>query len=190
MTTPSRFESLNAETADAAVRPILAASAKNFGFLPQPIAKAAHSPALLRHLLAGFNAFDASTLTELEREVVAMTVAFEVGCHYCMALHSALLSRRPEQAQLLAALREGTVLADPRLEALKRYARALVRERGRLSAAEWQAARDAGFNQRQLLDAVLGVGVYLLSTLTNLATEANLDSALEPFHWQAPVVQR
>ncbi|MEO7456553.1 MAG: hypothetical protein ABIY52_09855 [Gemmatimonadaceae bacterium] len=42
----------------------------------------------LKHMLAGFGAFDQSSLTPVEREVVAMTVAFEMAYHYCMAMRS------------------------------------------------------------------------------------------------------
>src|SRR5262245_60722887 len=137
--TTARFPRLNSETASPAVRPALEASAKGFGFLPDPIAKAAHSPQLLRHLLAGFAAFDAGSLSELEREVVAMSVAFEVGCHYCMALHSAVLTRKPEHAELLRALRDGTPLAAAKLETLRGFVRLLVRERGHVSDVAFQA---------------------------------------------------
>jgi AhpD family alkylhydroperoxidase len=184
MFTTERFTSLSSETALPAVRATLEASAKSFGFLPAPVAKAAHSPALLRHLLAGFAAFDASTLSEVEREVVAMSVAYEVGCHYCMALHSALLARQPEHAELLRSLREGTPLPAARLESLRGFVRRLVREHGQVSDAAFQAMLEAGFERRQVLDAVLGAGVYVLSTWTNIVTQAELDPPFEAFRWQ------
>jgi AhpD family alkylhydroperoxidase len=184
MLTAERFPSLTSETASPALRATLEASAKGFGFLPSPVAKAAHSPSLLRHLLAGFAAFDAGALSELEREVVAMTVAYEVGCHYCMALHSALLSRHPEHAETLRALREGTPLPAARLEALRGFVRLLVREHGHVSDAAFAAMLEAGFERRQVLDTVLGAGVYVLSTWTNIVTQAELDQPFESFRWQ------
>ena len=68
------------DTAPPAARPMLLGSQKQFGFVPSPVAKAAASPVALKHLFAGFAAFDQSSLTAIEREVVAMTVAFENGC--------------------------------------------------------------------------------------------------------------
>jgi AhpD family alkylhydroperoxidase len=178
-----RFAPVTLETARPAARPLLVASEKSFGFLPSPVAKAARAPALLKHLLAGFGAFDHSSLSSVEREVVAFTVAFEIECHYCMALHSALLAA-PEHARLVDALRAGAPLEDPRLEALRRFVRALVGARGRVSAEEWKAMDDGGFTEEQALDAVLGMGVYMLSTLTNVVTSAELDPPFEPFRWQ------
>jgi uncharacterized peroxidase-related enzyme len=187
MTEPNRFAPLTVETAREAARPLLAASAKSFGFLPSPVAKAAHSPALLKHLLAGFGAFEHSSLTALEREVVAFTVAFEIECSYCMAMHSAILSRSPEgSADLVERLRAGSALADSRLEALRSFVREVVRARGRVTVEQWRELEAAGFTEEKVLDVVLGVGVYLLSTLTNVVVRAELDAPFQAFRWSKP----
>ena len=81
------------------------------------VGRAAHSPALLGHLLAGFGAFERSSLSVLEREVIALTVAFENDCHYCMAMRSAILAANAEAAPMVSALRAGTTVPDLRLEA-------------------------------------------------------------------------
>jgi len=178
-----RFAAMNIENAPDASRRFLEGSARQFGFVPSPVAKAARSPALLAHLLAGFAAFDRSSLGEVEREVVAMTVARANGCHYCMALHSATMASDPKNAALVAALRAGAPLDDPRLDAIRRLANALVEGRGAVSDDEWRAFEAAGLSEQQGLDVVLGVGVYVLSTFANIATRAPLDAPFLPFAW-------
>lgn len=181
------FAPLTATTAPEAIRGVLAASERRFGFLPSPVAKAARAPAVLQHLLAGFAAFDQTSLTSLEREVIAMTVAFEHGCHYCMAMHSALQAGEPATQPIVAALRAGTALPDARLQALHLVARQLVRERGHVGEATWRAFADAGFTEAQALEVVLGVGVYALSTFINIVSDAELDAPFAPFAWERPV---
>jgi alkylhydroperoxidase family enzyme len=188
MTNQVRFAALTVESASDATRPLLKASASNFGFLPSPVAKAAHSPALLKHLLAGFGAFERTSLTALEREVVAFTVAFEVECSYCMAMHSAMLSGPETPSGFVESLRAGSALEDPRLEALRQFVRETVRTRGRVSEADWDGLDAAGFTQEESLDALLGVGVYLLSTFTNVMTRADLDAPFEAFRWHKPAI--
>ncbi len=184
--TQSRFAPQTVESAPAAARPLLRASAAQFGFLPSPVARAAQSPALLKHLLAGFGAFEHSSLSALEREVVAFTVAFEIECHYCMSMHSALMARAAHVPEgFVASLRAGTALADARSEALRQFVREIVVERGRASEERWRALDAAGFTEEQALDVLLGVGVYLLSTLTNVVTGAELDAPFEPFRWES-----
>ncbi len=188
MITTEAFPPLAADNAPPASRPILAASVRQFGFVPSPVARVAHAPVTLKHLLAGFAAFDHTSLTPVEREVVAMTVAWEVDCHYCMAMHSAILGAGPQaDAALVASLRDGSVLADVRLEALRRYVRAVVRERGLVPGDDVTALRAAGFGDTQALEIFLGVGVYLLSTLLNKVTRAEVDAAFAAFAWQRPV---
>ena len=180
------FPALTVNSAPPAARPILAASARQFGFLPSPVARAAHAPVALKHLLAGFAAFDQTSLAPVEREVVAMTVAWEIECHYCMAMHSAILSGEADAGPLVAALRDGHALDDERLEALRRYVRAVVRHRGSVPDRDATALRSAGFGDAQALEIVLGIGVYLLSTLLNKVTGAELDAPFAAFAWERP----
>ncbi|HTU60966.1 MAG TPA: hypothetical protein VMF89_21080, partial [Polyangiales bacterium] len=108
----------------------------------------------------------------------------ETGCHYCMAMHSALLSR--EHPDLVAALRAGTRLPDERLHALADFVRAAIAHHAHIPDATWEAFTRAGFTTRQALDALLGTNVYLLSTYTNILTDAPLDPAFEAFRWVKP----
>jgi AhpD family alkylhydroperoxidase len=182
MSTSSWFAPLTAETAPAASRGMIAASAKQFGFVASPIAKAAASPTLLKHLLGGFPAFENSSLTHVEREVLAMTVAYEVGCHYCMAMHSAM-GVGSDVAPLVGALREGRSLPDSKLEALRVFTLETVRTHAHVSSETWERFASAGFTEQNALDVVLGVGVYLLSTYTNIATRSELDAPFAAFAW-------
>jgi AhpD family alkylhydroperoxidase len=162
---------------------MIATSARQFGFVASPIAKAAASPPLLKHLLGGFPAFDQTSLSHVEREVLAMTVAYEVGCHYCMAMHSAMGAGAPEVAPLVGALREGRALPDPKLEALRAAVLEIVRTHAHVSSETWERFAAAGYTEQNALDVILGVGVYILSTYTNIATRSELDTPFAAFAW-------
>lgn len=179
----TRFPSLTPETAPEASRPFLAGSRKQFGFVPSPVARAARSPSLLKYLMGGFAAFDASSLDHAEREIVAFTVAYENECHYCMALHSATLEREPRLMAMRDALREGKPLADAKLEALRRFTHATLTRHGRVDDETWAAFTAAGYGETHALDVVLGIGLYVLSTTTNILTDAPLDPPFVPFRW-------
>jgi AhpD family alkylhydroperoxidase len=187
MSTPFAFAPLTATTAPSAAAPFITGSEKQFGFVPSPVARVAHSPIALRQLLGVLGAFDQTSLAPIEREVVAMTVAWENECHYCMALHTALMAGAPEHAETVAALRAGTPLSDARLEALRVFVVEAIRERGRPSRGTWEALERAGFTETQVLEVVLGVGAYFMSTLFNIVTHAELDPPFLPFEWSRPV---
>lgn len=180
------FTPLTAADAPLAVQSVLVGSARRFGFLPDAVARIAHAPAALRHLLAGFAAFEKSSLSDIDRELIAMSVAWEHECHYCMALHSAMLSGAADHAATVAALRAGTPLPDPRLEALRRYVRALLRGRGSVDDDTHAALVVAGYNAEQALEIVLGVGVYVLSTFLNIVTRSEPDAPFAAFDWSRP----
>src|SRR5262245_40254468 len=110
-----RFPAWTVESAPEAARAVLRGAAREFGFVPAPLARGAIAPELLAQVLSGLRAFERTSLSDIEREVVALSVAYEQGCGYCVALHSALLSRAPEHAPVLEALRSGTPLSDARL---------------------------------------------------------------------------
>lgn len=183
MAHPDRFSARTVETAPEAARAILRAANQQFGFVPAPLARGAIAPELLSQVVAGLRAFERTSLSQIEREVVALSVAYEQGCGYCMALHSALLARAPEHAPVLAALRSGTPLPDPRLEALRGFARELLLERGRVGEPAWQRFSQSGFSEVQALEVVLGVGAYVLSTLLNIVVQSPLDPAFTEFRW-------
>lgn len=115
-----------------------------------------------------------------------MTVAYEHACHYCMALHTAMNSVSPELAPVVEALRAGTALPEPRLEALRVFTREVLNQRGAVPPAALAAFAAAGYTEQHALETILGVGVYVLSTFTNIATGAELDPPLLAHAWQRP----
>ena len=135
-------------------------------------------------MMAGFVAFERSSLSAAEREVIAMTVARANECGYCIALHRATLARDPNLAPLVEPLRDGRVLTEPPLEAVRRFTLAILEGRGAASDDAFVAFRAAGFSEEQALDVVLGVGVYVLSTFANRVTRAEIDAPFASFAWR------
>jgi AhpD family alkylhydroperoxidase len=185
MSTNRDFPVHTLETAPAAARPFIAGSQKAFGFLPSPVARLATQPAVGSAFMQLVGAFDRTSLTHLEREVVILTVARQNQCHYCMAMHSALLASDAAAAPVVEALRAGTPLPDARLEALSQFVSALLAGRGDPSDRAWRSFREAGFDHAAALEVVLGVAAYTLSTFANRLTQAPLDPAFEAFRWES-----
>jgi alkylhydroperoxidase family enzyme len=76
-------------------------------------------------------------------------------------------ARQGLDTDLIAALREGRILTDTRLEALRAFVRALVMEHGAVPEADRQAFFAAGFTPRQALEVVLGVATKVMTNYTN-----------------------
>lgn len=184
--TDRQFPAHTEQTAPAAARSLLAGSQKLFGFVPSPLARLVTQPAVAQAFMQMNAAFERTSLTSTEREVVVMTVALWNQCHYCLAMHTASLTRDGAPAALIAGLRAGSPLPDHRLEALATFTRALLQGRGDVPAESWGRFRDAGFGHAAALEVVLGIATYTLSTFANRLTQAPPDAAFEPFRWEHP----
>lgn len=172
------------DTAPAAARFTMAGVHRKLGHLPGAVALMAESPELLKGFLTANAVFEATDLDPVEREVVVLTVATRNECHLCVAMHSAALARHDGTTELIEALRTGTKLPDPRLEALRRFTLAVLDHRGAVPDDELDAFLAAGWLPRHALDVVLGVGTYTISTFANRLTDAPLDPPLAAYAWQ------
>lgn len=175
--------------APAAARPLLEGAKKTVGFVPNLYGAFAGSPALLEaylNLAAIIN--EKSSFTATERQVVRLAASYENSCHYCMAAEAAVSQGAGVDAGVISALREGTPLADAKLEALRRFTVAMVRDRGFVSDADVQTFIEAGYSQEAVLDVVLIVGQKVLSNYTNHLVETPLDPAFAPLAWTKPTV--
>lgn len=176
----------DAETAPGAAGATLSAAQKGYGFIPNLLGVMANAPALLAAYATLSTLFGETSLSPVERLTVLLTTSFENDCAYCMAAHSANGSMHKAPDDVIAALRAGTPIADPKLEALRRFTRAVVANRGWLSKRDVQDFRDAGYGEQQVLEVVLGVGLKTLSNYTNHIAQTPLDAAFEAVAWTRP----
>jgi uncharacterized peroxidase-related enzyme len=167
------------------VASILRDTQKAFGFVPNLFGVLAESPPTLTAFAALNAQFARSSFSPTERELIELTVSTENRCGYCVAGHSALAAMQGVDEGIVRALRDGKPILDRRLETLRRFTLALVRKRGMVSETEIEQFLDAGYTQRQLLEVILGIGVKVMSNLTNNAIGIPLDEAFAPYAWQA-----
>lgn len=168
------------DSAPPAARRTMTAVTERMGYLPHAVSRMAESPPLLEGFLRLSGMFETTSLEPLERETVIMTVSVRNGCEVCVAMHTATLGRLDADPTLVAALRTGSTLPRPRLEALRRFTVEVIDSAGAVGDERLTAFLDNGFTRRQALEVVLGIGAYTLSTVANRLTGAPVDAALRP----------
>lgn len=180
-----KFEVHTIASAPEASRPLLEAAGSRYGFVPNLLGVLAESPAALGAYLGIADALSRTRLTPAEREIVTLAVSVENGCVYCVAAHStvARMVRVPEDA--IAAVRAGGSVADPNLEALRRFATAVVATRGRPGDEELRAFHTAGYDSGHVLDVLAIVAMKTLSNYTNHIAATPLDEAFSAERWAA-----
>lgn len=171
------FVDLHPDTAPPAARAVLEATRAKLGFVPSAMARMALAPSLATAFQRAHAAFESTSLSAVEREVVVLAMARDVDCEVCVAMHTRILAARggaPHVARILA----GEPLDDARLDALVEMTRAILAHRGDVDAERWRRFLDAGLTRAQALELLIGVGAYTMSTYANRLTEASVDPQL------------
>ena len=184
MTTP--FPLHDESTAPSASSAALATTKRNFGMIPNLERIMASAPALLAAYSAAWDLFDTTSLTPIERQVIYQTANFENECDYCVPWHTYLAKQVKMAPEDVDALRTGARLSDPKLEALRTFARQLVHNRGNISQADLADFFGAGYDAQQALEVVLGLAVKTMSNYTNSIAGTPLDEAVKGFAWRKP----
>lgn len=172
------------ETAPEAARPILKGVAKNYGFIPNLLGALAEAPAALEGYLSLTAIADKSSFSGAETQVAVLAASRVNECDYCMAAHSTIAAMKGVGEDVIEALRDNTPIADPRLEALRRFTGLMVEKRGWADDGEVQAFLAAGFTRQNILDVVLIIAMKTLSNYTNHLARPPVDAAFQPRAWQ------
>ena len=179
----SEFTIHTPETAPAAARDALRALEQNIGFIPNLAGTIAGSPVALQGFVAVQSALRQSALTGVEREVVGLTVSYANTSEYSMAAHSAFAAGNGASEDVLAALRAGDALPDPRLEALRTFANDVLAERGHVPAQRVNAFEQAGYTAEQALEVVTQIAYTTLANLVANIAGTPVDDAFAARAW-------
>ncbi len=172
------------DSAPAASKPLLADSIKTYNMIPGLHAVMAEAPGLLEAYKAVHELFVNSSFDNDELTVIWQTINVEHACHYCVPAHTGIAKAMGVSDDISNALRNETALPNARLEILRIFTLAVVRERGNVDDATVQAFLDAGFTRRQILEVILGVSQKVMSNYTNHLANTPVDTAFRKFDWQ------
>ena len=174
----SRFHIHDDLTAPEGSLPLLKAAMASAGQLPNFLGVLAGSPAALR-AYARFRAelrHGTLPLPSLER------ISLAIAEHYRSQPGITIHSRTARQAGLgldEVALARDWDSRDEREAALLRYLRALVEHRGHAPMHLHEEAREAGWTDEQLLEAVAVVALESFTAMVNVAGEVPVDGSVE-----------
>ena len=171
------------ESAPPASAEVLKGVKSSIGFVPNLFGVFAEVPALAKAYTTLSGLFEQTSLTPTERQTVLLTVSYENDCEYCVAAHSVIATMQKVDDGVVRAIRDGKPIADPKLEALRRFTAVIVSTRGRPTPADVEAFERAGYSHAHALEVVLGVGFKSLSNYTNHLADTPLDQAFAKAAW-------
>ena len=171
------------DTAPEDSKPLIEASQKAYGMLPNLHAVLAESPEAYKAYRDVGALFEASSLTPEQRHVVWLTLNVYHECHYCVPAHTFLARKDGVTEEIVEALRENRTLPDARLEALRRFTLAVAHKRGNVSAEEIDAFLAAGYSKRNVFDVSLGLSHKVIANYVNHIVETPVDAPFAKFDW-------
>ncbi len=149
---------------------------KGLGFVPNLYAYYAKNETALGDYLSLQNR--KSTLKAKEREVVNLVTSQINGCQYCQSAHTALGKMNGFTDEQIRELRGGSASFDSQLDALVKFAASTVENRGRATEESKEAFFAAGYNEANMIDAVIVIGDKIMSNYLHNLTGFEIDFPL------------
>ncbi|WP_299869267.1 peroxidase-related enzyme [uncultured Hoeflea sp.] len=114
-----------------------------------------------------------SSLSKLDREMIAVAVSSINKCYYCLTAHGAAvrqLSGNPELGEQMVMNYRAAAL-EPQQRAMLDFAVLMTEDPARIEEADRQALRDAGFSDRDIWDIAAVASFYNMSNRMASATD-------------------
>lgn len=160
----SLFTKHTVETAPEGASEVLEKVVERYQFIPNLASYVAESPVSLDAVMALSQAFDKTSLTPQEQQVVLLTVSTLNGCAYCKTVHTALGNMQGVDRNIINATLSMETLPDPKMNALSEFTRSIVEEKGWVNEDKVNRFLAAGYSRGQVFEVVMGVS---LKTFTN-----------------------
>jgi alkylhydroperoxidase family enzyme len=176
------FQIHTIETAPEQSKAALQGLQQNFGLIPNVAATMAGSPVLLNAFIGAFGNFHGGTFDERQKQVLLLTNAVTLGCHWTVAFHSTIALKAGVAESDVIAIRGGALPADPKLAALSALSRSLVETKGRASVADVDRFVAAGYTRSQVFEVIAGIAISTMAGITGSMACTPIE---EPFKAQA-----
>lgn len=173
----SRIPALEIGEVSGEAKTLLQAVHLSLGLTPNMFKVVANSPAALSAMIRMNAALARSGLDHRAREAIALTVAEANGCDYCLSAHTALGARLGMAPDDLVAARSADA-AEPQLDAILHFTRAVVDRRGHVNEATLKAVRAAGVTDAQIVEIILDISLNTYTNYLNTIAQTEIDFPL------------
>ncbi|MEV6275085.1 carboxymuconolactone decarboxylase family protein [Nocardia sp. NPDC051832] len=154
---------------------LLAGVQKSLGVTPNMTKAMVNSPAVLESYLGFSGALAGGALSAPIRERIALLVAEENGCDYCLSAHSYIGANIAKLTQSeIDASRHGAS-EDPEAAAALAFAAVVVRTRGGVEEADLKTAQAAGLTDGEITEVIAHVALNVFTNYLNKAVDTDID---------------
>lgn len=170
----SRINVVNHDSANAEQKELLDAIQSQLGMVPNFLKVFANSPAALRAFLGLHGIAGEGELDEKTRERIALGLAQQNACEYCLSAHTAIGRKAGLDNAEIEANRAGTS-QDAKAATAVKFARALAEHNGEVTSAEILEVRNAGYSEAEIVEIITHVGMNVLTNIIGKASRVEID---------------
>lgn len=168
-----RIKLLTEETASEKSKEVINGITQGGGRLINIFKVMANSSAVLKTFFGMHKALDEKTLGEDIAERIAIRLSIINGCEYCLAAHSYSGSKVLSPEEILLS-REGKS-AEPKAQAALEFADSVMKNAGRVTDEEFEAVKNAGFTDGEILEIVAVVSLNFFTNAINSVAHTKVD---------------
>lgn len=170
----SRIHVVEQHNANAEQKALLDAIQGQLGMVPNFLKVFANSPVALQAFLGLHGVANAGSLSPQTRERIALALAQQNTCEYCLSAHTAIGRKAGLTGDEIAAARAGSS-EDAKAAVAVKLARSLVEHKGDITTAELIEAREAGYSDADIVEIITHVGMNLLTNILGKASRVDID---------------
>lgn len=170
----ARVPIIDPKTATGQAKGLLDAVQSQLGITPNFIRVLANSPKALEGFLGLYGAAGAFQLDKATQERIALAIAEDNGCQYCVSAHTAIGARAGLSKDEMQLNREGAS-ADAKAGAAVAFAKALNKNRGEVTTTEFDAVRRAGLSDGEIVETIAVVALNIFTNVLNKAMRVDID---------------
>ena len=170
----SRITVVTHESASAEQRALLDAIQGRLGMVPNFLKVLANSPAALKAFLGLHGIAGAGSLSLQTRERIALALAEQNSCEYCLSAHSAIGGQAGLNGDEILINRAGSS-QDAKAAVAVRFARSLAEHKGEVTTAELVEMREAGYSDADIVEVITHVGMNILTNILGKASRVEID---------------
>jgi len=160
-------------SAPAEAKELLEGLAGVFGFIPNLGYALAVEPPVLNAYITILQSLGATTLDPVAQQVALASASRANAADYGVAVHATLAAKLGASSDVVEALRNGGVLQDSKLEAVRRFADAIASKRTQVSDSDVNALKAAGYDRRAAVAIALAAAAKtLVNTVAHLSKVA------------------
>ncbi|NUN06259.1 MAG: peroxidase-related enzyme [Bdellovibrio sp.] len=175
----ARFAIHQLSTVAEELRPLLEATQKKMGFLPNLLGAMAESPDLTKAFLHLLQQAGHLSLSAQEREVIILTISVENGCDYCAAQHRQIMRKFNFSEDDIEKVLRKQPLENPQLRALQEFTLEALHRKGAVPKETQERFFACGYTQKQALEIIFLIGTYSMSNFANHLLQVPLDDAFK-----------